>query len=84
MHLSILSPRAEGGGGVGHGVGILTFSLKKFSHPGNWWSNVLHTIKIPTALGRSSLSVETGGCGWTQHDTTCFKANNYVSIKNCI
>ena len=32
MHLSVSSPR-EGGGGVGHRVGILTFSKKNYQNP---------------------------------------------------
>ena len=36
MHLSMLSPREGEGGGVWHGVGILTFSLKKNLIPHPW------------------------------------------------
>ena len=35
LHLSMLSPR-EGGGGVGHGVRILTFSFKIIQIPHPW------------------------------------------------
>ena len=33
MHLSVSSPR---GGGVGHRVGILTFSKKNYQNPHPW------------------------------------------------
>ena len=33
MHLSMSSPRGGGGGGVGHRVGILTFSNKDYQNP---------------------------------------------------
>ena len=38
MHLSMLSPREEGGGGVGHGVGIVTFLFKNIPHP---WDKII-------------------------------------------
>ena len=67
MHLSMLSPREGGGGGVGHGVGILTFSLKKIQIPHPWDKIIGQNVHTAASEGGKMSFVQLKSLAWGHH-----------------
>ena len=64
MHLSMLSPRE---GGVGHGVGILTFSFKKIQIPHPWEKIIGQNVHPAASEGGKMSFVRSNWLAWERH-----------------